>query len=86
MSMGGEGWVSDVLDAWFRHRSSRPRLAPTHASGTLTAHEVLRLTRWAHAYRAESAFGAVDGKRWAFARYLVETRRLNEDGCIRQRS
>jgi hypothetical protein len=45
----------------------------------LTPLEVSRLARWSNAYRAESVFGAVEGRRWAFAKYLVETRRLNED-------
>jgi hypothetical protein len=47
-------------------------------SGNLTAQEITQLTRWAVAYHAEAAFGAEDGKRWAFARYLCQTGRLSE--------
>ena len=44
----------------------------------LTQEELVRLTRWKWAYEAESAFGADDGKRWAFARYLRRSGRLSE--------
>lgn len=46
----------------------------------LTPHEMMRLARWASAYHAEVAFGAEDGKKWAFARYLSDSGRINEDG------
>jgi len=54
-----------------RARSRLPR--------DLTPQELTRLVRWANAYRAEVVFGATNGKAWAFARYLVQTGRLNED-------
>ncbi len=51
----------------------------TAPSGKLTAQEIKQLTWWAIAYHAEAAYGAEDGKKWAFARYLCMTRRINED-------
>ena len=49
-----------------------------NAFDRLTPREERRLAWFANAYHAEAAFGADDGKRWAFARYLAETRRLTE--------
>ncbi len=70
--------VRDMAAPWLL------RLAPLDVpdsgapSGNLTAQEIKQLTRWAIAYHAEAAYGAEDGKKWAFARYLSVTRRINE--------
>jgi hypothetical protein len=55
-----------------------PGKNPTDANGTLTVVELERLADWAEAYRAEAMYGAQDGKKWAFARYLRKTHRLSE--------
>ncbi len=66
-----------TLLTWLRSRRQLPdRRGLTHE---LTAEELTRLARWANAYRAEASYGADDGKKWEFARYLVETGRLNEE-------
>jgi hypothetical protein len=44
----------------------------------LTRAELIRLARWSEAYRAEAMYGAEDGKKWAFARFLKNTHRINE--------
>jgi hypothetical protein len=69
-----------TLLGWLRSR--RPPRQRTDAASQLTDAELTRLARWANAYRAEAVYGAEDGKRWAFARYLVETGRLNEDRSL----
>jgi hypothetical protein len=69
-----------MLDLWLLRRSARQHHNRRNPSENLTPHEMMRLARWASAYHAETAFGAEDGKKWAFARYLSDTRRINEDG------
>jgi len=64
---------------WFGRRSGRRVHDRAGPFANLTLEELLRLARWASAYHAEAIHGAEDGKRWVFARYLLHTRRLNED-------
>jgi hypothetical protein len=66
-------WLLSGVGAWLG-REER-----TDPADHLTAEELKRLARWAQAYRAEAEYGAENGKKWGFARYLVETGRLNED-------
>jgi hypothetical protein len=66
-----------ILLAWVRLR--RELTGRNQPSDNLTAEELTRLARWANAYRAEAIYGADNGKRWEFARYLVETGRLSEE-------
>jgi hypothetical protein len=65
LSRPGDG----VQDAWV----DRPLIPEV-----LTRAELIRLARWSEAYRAEAMYGAEDGKKWAFARFLKNTHRINE--------
>lgn len=59
--------------AWIQWQPDRRR-----RPDILTPAERLRLTRWSEAYRAEAVYGAEDGNKWAFARYLRLSGRLSE--------
>jgi hypothetical protein len=45
----------------------------------LSVEELIRLARWASGCGAEASRGAEDGQKLVFARYLLDTRRLNEE-------
>jgi len=64
---------------WFGLRSTRRLPDGAGPFANLSVEELIRLARWASAYGAEAVHGAEDGKKWAFARYLLHTRRLNEE-------
>lgn len=67
------------MHIWFGLRSGQPVHDRAGPFADLSVDELLRLARWASAYHAEAIHGAEDGKRWVFARYLLHTRRLNEE-------